>query len=288
MTNSIEVLSAILSSREDVVRGEAFGKPADLAPLIAAGLIVPAGHVTSALCTECSEPHLADVVSFSCSLGFHCAEVGFVETFPESVAAFSVRPDCLAEKLSTAIGVTGKASSWPREEPVVWSIGAFEFQTGVTAVFLAANVSEPIVLNELTRYLEQPHGHPHGIAILTNDARDFELIRLPGGAKILSLGDVCEVKADGSLTFNREVVALRALPARFVRLAPTGRPATSRELVIRILSELDQAGRIDGLEDREVERAVRPEFRRRSGKKSGPGRGTFLAAFAEYRSRRSE
>ena len=56
--NSIVLLSAILTSRELIARGEAFGEQLTPKPLIAAGLIVPSGQVAAIVCTECQVPHI--------------------------------------------------------------------------------------------------------------------------------------------------------------------------------------------------------------------------------------
>ena len=102
--NSIGNLCAILASRETTVGGAAFGGCEQLAPWISSGVLVPAGPVATATCIECDAPHMVDVETFGNRAGWYCAKVGFVEPEADSIAAFAVRCEALAELLRLALG----------------------------------------------------------------------------------------------------------------------------------------------------------------------------------------
>ena len=99
--NSIGNLCAILASRETTVRAAAFGGCEQLAPWISSGVLVPAGPVATVTCTECDAPHMVDVETFGNRAGWYCAQVGFVEPEADSIAAFAVRCQALAEHVAS-------------------------------------------------------------------------------------------------------------------------------------------------------------------------------------------
>jgi hypothetical protein len=274
----IEVLAQILSSREALVRGAAFAVPEKLKPLISAGIIVPTGHVSSVLCTECSDPHTAEVDSVGGDLGWYCPEVGFVTADPVDVAAFEVRADVLADRLRIAIEAKRLASPWPTSDPLAWSIGSFDVRGLAVAVCLAPDVGDIEVLAELGRYLDSPPGHPDGTAVLTNDRRRLEATQLPGGARIVYLGDVVALGDDGHISVDRETLARLTLPETLLHPSLRGRPADKRIQVRQILEELDQQGRLGNLTGRPLLREVLPELRKRMGKNTTLSRSTLLDA----------
>lgn len=285
--NSIDVLSAMISSRESVVRGAAFAKPKLLNPLVAAGVLVPAGHVASILCTGCSEPHAADVVSAGGNLGWYCPEVGYAPADPVITAALEIRTDALAELLRLAIGARRRASPWPPLSPLVWSIGCFDYRDKSVAVYLVANVADLGVFNELCRFLDSPRGRPDGTAILTNDQRTLEVVRLPGAAQIINLGNVVALDAHGSLIVDQDAISRRALPDWLREPPSRGRPATKRNQVVQIIEELHRQPGVGSVTDRKLQRLVLAELKARSDDNATLGRGTFVEALAEYRARQS-
>ena len=113
--NSICNLCAILASRETTVGAAAFGGCEQLAPWISSGVLVPAGPVATVTCTECDAPHMVDVETFGNRAGWYCAQVGFVEPEADSIAAFAVRCETLAEHLRLALGLKRGANSWPTD-----------------------------------------------------------------------------------------------------------------------------------------------------------------------------
>jgi hypothetical protein len=283
--SSIDVLAAILSSREETIRGAAFGDPTQLRPLLSAGIIMPAGSVRSILCTECSAPHAAEVESNRSRTGWYCQEAGFVPVDLAVVAAFSVQTDVLAQRMHTALGIKGRLVSWPTGAPILWSIGTFDFRRLAVAVYLVPNLADLAVFNELNRYLESPHGHPHGIAVLASDQRKLEAVHLPGHTRVMQLGDVCAMDEDGKLTVDAERIAHLALPASLLRPPFPGRPPRKRELAVSILGDLDRAGKLDGKSGHAIEALVLAELRNRLDHNATLGRSTFLDALRSYSSR---
>lgn len=283
--NSIGLLSGILASRNLLIRGAAFGSEERLAPLIAAGILLPAGHVASVLCTECETPHVADIESAADRPGWYCLEAGFVPAESVSISAFQVRIDVLAEALRTALGTTRPAAPAPTDVPRLWSIGSFDLGEFSVAVCFAPNLADASNLNELVRYLSTPRGHPHGSAILTNESREFGAILLPNAARIIPLGDVCSLNDDGCLAVDRNDLARRALPNRLLHPPQPGRPRTKRDRAREVLADLDSQGKLDGLSERAQYQMVRTELRNRNGDKVTLAKKTFVDALSEYRAK---
>jgi hypothetical protein len=283
--NSIGNLCAILTSRETTVRAAAFGGCEQLAPWISSGVLVPAGAVATATCTECDAPHLVDVETFGSRAGWFCAQVGFVEPEAHSIVALVVRCQALAEQLCVALGSNRTANSWPPDAPIIWSVGEFEFGKLTVAVYLVPNVGDLVIFNELRRFLRTPRGNPHATAILTNDDRDLSAIMLPDTVRIVNLSGVIDINDDGRPRINRNALAGRVLPERLMRPPAHGRPPTKREEAYQIIARLDREQKFDGLSDRAQHRLACIELQSCRGDKTILGWATFRDALLEYRSR---
>jgi hypothetical protein len=285
--NSIGNLCGILASRERTVRGAAFGGREALSFWISSGVLVPAGTVETVTCTECDAPHIVDVETFGKRSGWHCAQVGFVEPDPDTIMAFAVRCQALAEQLRLALGSKRVANPWPTEAPILWTLGEFGFGECIVAACLVPNVSDLVIFNELCRFLRSPRGNPHATAILTNDDRDLNALMLPDGVQIVKLVDAITLVAGRYLTIDRDELARRVLPTRLMRPPGRGRPPTRREEIYNILAVLDREHRLDGLSDRAQHRLASVELQTSRGKKAVLAWATFRDALREYRSRRT-
>jgi hypothetical protein len=283
--NSIGFLCAILACRETIIRAAAFGGSERLAPWISCGVLVPAGAVASVTCTECDEPHIADVETLANRIGWYCAEAGFVEPETDSIVALVVRCQALAEQLSVALGWKRGANAWPSNAPVLWTLGEFEFGKLTIAAYLVPNLADSPVVKELGRFLRTPRGNPHATAILTNDDRDLNALMLPASVRVVALPDVVGFDRDGSLSINRDALARRVLPERLLRPTGRGRLPTKREETCEIIADLDREHKLDGLSEREQHRLARTHLQTCRGKRLALGWATFRDALLEYRSR---
>jgi hypothetical protein len=283
--NSIGNLCAILASRETTVGAAAFGGCEQLAPWISSGVLVPAGPVATVTCTECDTPHIVDVETFGKRAGWYCDQVGFVEPEADSIAAFAVRCEALAEQLRLAFGLKRGANSWPTDAPVLWTLGEFEFSKFAIAACLVPNVGDLTIFNELCRFLRTPRGNPHATAILTNDDRDLSAVMLPDSVRIVNLTDVIGLDNEGRLSINRDALARLVLPERLLRPTRRGRLPTKREETYEIIAGLDREHKLDGLTERGQHRLARTQLQTCRGKRVALGWATFRDALLEYRSR---
>lgn len=85
--------------------------------LVACGFLVPQGMAKTAICCECSRPHLVDIVCDP-STGTHiwrCPDAGYVAADPAVYASFALRiqqvADCLAGLLTEAFGTRRRTST---------------------------------------------------------------------------------------------------------------------------------------------------------------------------------
>ena len=265
------------------IRGAAFGTIELLNPLISAGLLIPAGHVASITCLECSAPHCSEVESVVDQVGWNCPEAGFVTASPFTVAAFEVRPEVLARRLRHALGGMGTPGRWPSKSPMIWELGTFEIGRLAVAACLVPNVAELEIFNELCRFLRTYRRHPHGTAVLTNDCRDMTAVLLPDGVRIVRLPEVTMITDEGGVKLDITALVQRVLPSRLVAPPKPGRDPAKREMVIRIIGELDRQGKLAGLSERTQQKLVHAVLKEELGEDATLGRGTFCAALAIYR-----
>lgn len=282
-TTSAELLCAILSSREHLIRGAAFAEIDRLNPLVSAGILVPAGHVASVFCLECASPHCAEVESVEGRIGWYCHEVGLVAAAPASVAAFEVRPEVLALRLHDALGGKKAPVGWPSKRPLLWDLGLFESHRFAVAVYLVPNATDPEAFNELCRFLRTPRRHPDGVAVLTNDDRDTSAIFLPEGVRIVRLSEVATIATDGHITLDTLAIAKNVLPRRMLDPPRPGRKPVKREIVVQIIGDLDRQGKLADLSEREQQKLVHASLKDRLGDEATLAAATFRAALAVHR-----
>jgi hypothetical protein len=237
-----------------MVRATALGAHGDLAIWISWGVLIPAGHVATVICTECDAPHFVDVENFGGRPGWYCADVGLFRPEARSIEAFEIRCDALAKQLSVALGLAASAKSWPAGAPLLWTLGEFEFDKMTIVVYLVPNVGELTLFSELGRFLRTPRGNPHATAIVTNDHRDLTSLILPDGVRIVHLADFVGVDNNGRLTADRDALTRRILPDRLMRAPRRGRPPTKRDEVRKIIEGLDRELKVEGLSERALYR----------------------------------
>ena len=283
--NSISNLCAILAARETTVRLAAFGGRQKLAPWISSGVLVPAGSVATATCTECNAPHMVDVMTFGSRAGWYCAEVGFVEPEPESIAAFTVCYQALAGELRLALRSKGGGNPWPIDTPVLWTLGEIDFSGYAIATYLVLNINDLTIFSEVAQFLRTPRGNPHATAILTNDDRDLSAVMLPDNVRIVSLTAVFEFVDEGRPFIDRDALARRVLSEKRLCRPRPGRPPVKRVETGEIIAKLDREHKLDGLTERAQHRLVLVELQSRHGKKVVLSWSTFRDALFEYRSR---
>ena len=228
---------------------------------------------------------MVDVETFGNRTGWYCAQVGFVEPQADSIAAFAVRCETLAEHLRLALGLKGGANSWPTDAPVLWTLGEFEFSKFAISACLVPNAGDLTIFNELCRFLRTSRRNPHATAILTNDDRDLSAVMLPDSVRIVSFIDVIEFDNEGRLSINRDAMARLVLPERLLRLTRRGRLPTKREETYEIIAGLDREHKLDGLTEREQHRLARTQLQTCRGERIALGWATFRDALLEYRSR---
>jgi hypothetical protein len=254
-TNSVDLLCAMLAVRTLVVRGAAFAPRAALAPLLASGTLVAAGHVESILCSDCGAQH--DVRPTQERLGWLCEDAGFVPAEPDEVAAFEVRRERIAARISDHLS-KGRVTTWPSEHPILWSLGSFNFRQFGIAVHFAPNIGNLETFDAVNDYLQLRQPRMDGIAVLTNDQRNLGGLKL--GSRIVRLADVFDIRLDGRTTVDLVAIAKWALPADKLRSPTRGRPAAQRDRLMPIIERLHATVDWARLSERGQVRRIKTEY----------------------------
>lgn len=261
--NSVDLLCEMVAVRTPVIRGAAFAPRAALAPLIASGILVPAGHVQSMLCSDCGAQH--DVVPIQERLGWLCEEAGFVPVERDEVAAFEFRCERIAVRITGHLS-KGRVTAWPSEHPILWSLGSFAFRAFGIAVLFAPNISNLEIFDAVNEYLQLRQPRMDGIAVLTNDRRDLSGLNLTRGGRIVPLADVFDMLNDGRTTVDLNGLAQRVLPADKLQLPSRGRPPVQRDRLMPIIERLHTAVGWAGLSERGQVRRIKTEYLATYGK----------------------
>ena len=261
--NSVDLLCAMLRVRTPVIRGGAFASRTALAPLVASGILVAAGHVDSILCADCGAQH--DVELIQGRLGWICDEAGVVPAERDEVTAFEVRPECIAARIASHLS-RGRVITWPSEHPILWSLGSFDFQGYGIGVCFAPDIGNLETSNVVNDYLQLRQPRMDGMAVITNDDRGLGRLSLAQGRRIVRLGSVFDIHDDGRTNLDLDAIAEWALPADKLRPPSRGRPAVQRDRLMPIIERLHASLDWGGLSERGQIRRIKAEYLGQHGK----------------------
>jgi hypothetical protein len=261
--NSVDLLCEMIAVRTPVIRGAAFAPRAALAPLIASGILVPAGHVQSMLCSDCGAQH--DVELIQERLGWLCEEAGFVPVERDEVAAFEIRCERIAVRIGGHLS-KGRVTAWPTEHPILWSLGSFAFREFSIAVHFAPNIGNLVIFDTVNDYLQLRQSRMDGIAVLTNDHRNLSGLSLTRGSRIVRLTDVFDMLNDGQTTVDLKSLAQWALPADKLQVPSRGRPSVQRDRLMPIIERMHTAVEWAGLSERGQVRRIKTVYLATYGK----------------------
>ena len=202
----MELLCAVLRSGEDTIRGAAFGRMQDVQPLIAAGILVEQGTVSSVHCDACDEGHMASINRHPVTgkLVWRCPEVSYVEVEADDIRAFRVELSTFIARLSAAFAVPRRNHS----EIIrgrLWRIGPARTYTRLADVWfmrhppLVATVAE--FSDRLTLSLQSDVGlllHAGGAGASTDALLEKFLV--------LSLDELVAIDSDGRLSVDPDAL----------------------------------------------------------------------------------
>ena len=234
-----------------------------MAPLVASGILVAAGHVESILCADCGAQH--DVELIQGRLGWMCDEAGVVPAERDEVTAFEVRPECIAARIASHLS-RGRVITWPSEHPILWSLGSFDFRGYGIGVCFAPDIGNLETFNVVNDYLQLRQPRMDGIAVLTNDDRDLSRLSLAQGSRIVRLRSVFDIHDDARTTLDLDAIAEWALPADKLRPPSRGRPAVQRDRLMPIIERLHASVEWGGLSERGQIRRIKAEYLAQHGK----------------------
>jgi hypothetical protein len=234
------LLCAVLRSGEDVIRGAAFGRMQDLQPLIAAGILVEQGTVTSIPCDGCDQDHLAVIGRHPQTGGLarRCPEVGYVEVDADDIRAFRVNLPAFAARLGSAFAIS-------RIHPPVllsghlWRIGHAKTETKKTEVWFLSDHPTPATIAELSDHVTLSPQCDVGL-LLHPGGPNAAARAMPRRTLALSLDELVTFDEGGRLSVDPDALD-RAIETALPEPVPVkrGRPS-AREGTREVMEWLDK------------------------------------------------
>ena len=237
-TADINTVCSILSSNERFIRGAAYGSPAFLRPLIQLGLLRPAGTIDSIICTKCHDLHDAGVKAIGEEIGWFCPSDGFVQAKPYEVARYEICRQAIATTIQSGLQ-TSQCRPWPKEEPMLWTLGACELAGQVVATYFAPHLSNTEDLIQSQEYINQQARRDSALFLVADWTGSFSanwssrcwLVPLPRVARL----------GEAELVFDLGYLAAGLAPCQ-ERIAPerSGRPSLypqSRQVILALIVE---------------------------------------------------
>jgi hypothetical protein len=198
------------------------------------------------------------------------------------IEAFEVRRARVAERISNHLSKR-RVTFWPQENPILWSLGSFEFRGFGVAVHFVPNIGNLEIFGAANDYLRR-RPRMDGIAVLTNDCRDLNSLSMAQGSRIIRLADVFDIRSDGGTSLDMERLAQCALPATELRPPSRGRPAVQRERLMPIIDRLQATKEWLGLSERGQVRRIKADYLLVHGREAAIANSTVREALKRFKS----
>lgn len=176
--------------------------------LLEQGLLRDAGVVSAVLCTDCEEPHGAEVIFDAGEYGYFCPALGFTHLARHDITAVDVNLPFLIGKLADAFACARRKST-----PVhgkTWRIGAMNTVHGDVMLYFHPRLMDQNDALDLADGLSREMGSKWRLVVTAEG-------RLPiGGVKTATLGEIVTFSEEGEgfvpMIDPRKIVGVPASP----------------------------------------------------------------------------
>jgi len=280
--DSIGLLASLLRYAGRKVAAHQFAAADELAPLIKAGWLVPAGVPETLLCEVCDDPHTVDVVHFHDKPRGVCRRTA--DTFPISRLSSLHRVDgaAFARSLARALHLDGDTSVL-RGFDIAWKLGARTLNDTRVVFFFTPSLDR---IDASTTILDSIAGHSRAMTFCLLVASSIDKVRLPTRHNVVTrVGDIVAIEPDGHLTVDEAQLLIEVFPGAG-RPRARGRPPRQRDLILPLLHELEREGvAID--DSHETCRVVQGRFQKSYPGAKIPVANTMKSAIFAWLSRNS-
>lgn len=205
--SAVDVLARVISEGAKVSI-TSLRQPEYVRALLKFGLFRECGVMGAVVCTDCEEPHAAEVIFDAGEYGHFCPTLGFTHLARTDIAAVEVNLPSLIENLADAFACTRR-----KHTPVygnTWRIGAVKTDYGDVMLYFHPRLNDGNDALDLADGLSREMGSKWRLVVTAEG-------RLPiGCVKTTTLGEIVIFSEDGEgfvpMVDPREIVGVPASP----------------------------------------------------------------------------
>lgn len=240
--------------------------------LVRHGLLTETGVVSSVSCTDCDQPHDAEVVHNGATYGYRCPELGFVPLEDGDVQAVTANLPALVARLANLYACKRRKS-----QPLVgntWRIGTVESEGGDIALYFHPRLRDEADLHRIQDALAREVTAPFRLILTAEGGAPL------AGAHVVPLSEIVEIEVStGELLSLMSLHSVVGAPIKRLGGAPNRYRAKVMDL---IQSRVSSGVALAGLN--EEARAIASAFQRKHPAEKVPSPPTIKRYLSEARS----